>query len=129
MWFKTEGKFAFHQKVILAGNKAIGLWVRAGAWSADALTDGHIPSAVISALGGTQADARKLVSVGLWTKTSSGYQFHDWEDYQPSASDQKALIEEGHRRRQERARKAAQARWAKESQGSSPDQAPDEPPF
>ena len=36
-WFKVDDKLAFHPKVLTAGNTAIGLWVRAGAWSADQL--------------------------------------------------------------------------------------------
>lgn len=86
-WFKVDDKLAFHPKVIGAGNAAIGLWVRAGAWSADQLTDGQIPKPMIAVLGGRPADARALVDAGLWTDEGDRYQMHDWRDYQPSKAD------------------------------------------
>lgn len=86
-WFKTDDKFAMHPKVIQAGNAAIGLWIRAGTWSADQSTDGHIPTEMITVLGGKTADATKLVNAGLWERDDAGYQFHDWQDYQPTRAD------------------------------------------
>lgn len=61
-----------------AGNAAIGLWVRAGAWSVARLTDGLIPADVALDLG-TPAQVRKLVAVGLWAETDEGYRFLTWE--------------------------------------------------
>lgn len=86
-WFKTDDKLAFHPKVIAAGNAAMGLWIRAGAWSRDQQTDGHIPTGMIPALGGKPTDARALVNAGLWEQTTNGYQFHDWHEYQPNGTD------------------------------------------
>jgi hypothetical protein len=83
-WFKVDDHFAFHPKVIAAGNGAIGLWVRAGAWSAAQMTDGFVPSAMIPALGASEADAEALASQGLWTPCEAGWNFHDWEQCQPT---------------------------------------------
>ena len=41
--FEVDDQFAFHQKTLRAGNEAIGVWVRAGAWCAAYLTDGLVP--------------------------------------------------------------------------------------
>ncbi len=93
-WFRVDDQFATSPKALLAGNAACGLWVRAGSWSAAQLTDGHIPSAIVSSLGGRAADARKLVQVGLWHShghdceacpqpVRGSFLFHGWLEYQP----------------------------------------------
>jgi hypothetical protein len=43
-WFRLEDSFHNHPKVHQAGNAAIGLWVRCGTYSAQYLTDGHVPT-------------------------------------------------------------------------------------
>lgn len=82
-WFKVDDDLAFHHKTVAAGNAAMGLWVRAGSWSAQTLTDGFIPNHMVATLGNT-AQARKLVEAGLWTKAAAGYTFHEWADRQPT---------------------------------------------
>lgn len=82
-WFKVDDGFAFHQKTLLAGNAAVGLWVRAGSWSSAQLTDGEI-SAEIAKQMGTVAQAKKLVESGLWVPTKTGYQFHEWDGRNPT---------------------------------------------
>lgn len=84
MWFKVDDTFADHPKALAAGNASIGLWVRAGAWSARHLTAGHIPRALLAALGGTTAQANALVKAGLWAAEPDGWRFHDWSLYQPT---------------------------------------------
>lgn len=88
-WFKVDDNLAFHAKTMLAGNAAMGLWVRAGSWSAQQLTDGHIPSHIITALG-THAQAGKLVSSGLWEFAEGGYRFHQWSERQPNSDSVRA---------------------------------------
>lgn len=88
-WFKVDDRLAMHPKVMQAGNAAMGLWVRAGSWSAQNLTDGHIPTALLTSLGGTRNQAEALVKAHLWTVEPDGWRFHDWSEYQPSASDVK----------------------------------------
>ena len=85
-WFKVCDTFAFHHKSIQAGNAALGLWVRAGSWCGQHLTDGYIPAEVVRTLG-TQAQAGRLVKSGLWLETDGGYQFHDWGAFNPLAAD------------------------------------------
>lgn len=83
-WFKVDDALSMHPKAFTAGNSALGLWVRAGSWAMQHLTDGHIPAGVVSALGGVWDDAAALVNAGLWDQAEGGYQFHDWAEYQPT---------------------------------------------
>jgi hypothetical protein len=87
-WFKVDDQFAMHQKTVLAGNAAAGLWVRAGSWASAQLTDGFVPAHMINVLGGRPIDAKKLVDAGLWHETEGGYVFHQWneEGRQPTRS-------------------------------------------
>lgn len=104
-WFKVDDTFSHHAKVMGAGNAAVGLWVRAGAWSMQQLTDGFIPTHVARQLG-TRAEAKRLVDAGLWVEKDDGYLFHEWEQRQPSRAqvhaDREAAAE-----RQRKAREAA----------------------
>jgi hypothetical protein len=82
-WFRVDDTFAFHAKVVAAGNAACGLWVRAGTWSMQTLSDGFVPTQVARQLG-TRAEARRLVDAGLWIEKDDGYLFHEWTQRQPS---------------------------------------------
>jgi len=64
-WFKIDDASHSHPKFMAAGNAALGLWLRCGAYSAQHLTEGIVPGA-IATLYGTEPQARKLVKVGLW---------------------------------------------------------------
>lgn len=82
-WFKVDDTLAFHAKTVAAGNAAMGLWVRAGAWSMSTLSDGFVPDHIIVAMG-THTQARRLVEVDLWDEKDGGYVFHEWTQRQPS---------------------------------------------
>lgn len=82
-WFKVDDTLAFHAKTLAAGNAAMGLWVRAGAWSMQTLSDGWVPMQVARQLG-TRTEASRLVAAGLWIEKDDGYLFHEWEQRQPS---------------------------------------------
>jgi len=84
-WFKVDDTLAFHRKAVTAGNAAMGMWVRAGSWCAQQLTDGFIPADVALTIG-TPAQASRLVRVGLWHEVENGFRFHEWtqEGRQPS---------------------------------------------
>jgi len=85
-WFKVDDDLAFHRKVIAAGNAAMGLWVRAGSWCAQHLTDGFVPEEMVGILG-TPAQRAKLIKAGLWIEVDGGCQFHEWNENgrQPTA--------------------------------------------
>src|SRR4029077_9589751 len=106
--FKVDDTLAFHTKVMAAGNAATGLWVRAGAWSMQQLTDGFIPRHVARQLG-TRTEAARLVAAGLWVEKDDGWQFHEWDQRQPSRV-QLVADREAARVRQQRGREAARRR-------------------
>lgn len=107
-WFRVDDNFSHHAKVMAAGNAACGLWVRAGAWSMQQLTDGFVPSHVARQLG-TAKEAARLVEVGLWIDQGDGYLFHEWSGRQPSRVQVEAEREAA-RERQRKAREAARSR-------------------
>lgn len=89
MWFKVDDKLHDHRKARLAKKAAMGVWVLAGSWCMDNLTDGFVPADVLPRWG-TRADARALVAAGLWIEGTRegerGWQFHDWSRFQPTAA-------------------------------------------
>lgn len=88
-WFRVDDSLAFHAKTVAAGNAAMGMWLRAGTWCAQQLTDGFVPSHMVSALG-SRGQAAALVKAGMWRQEDGGYRFHDWLDYQPTAAEVQA---------------------------------------
>ena len=112
-WFRVDDDLALHPKVIAAGNAAMGLWVRAGAYAAQYLTEGFVPRTLLATLGGRQKDAQALVSAGLWEVVDGGWRFHQWEERQPTRTqvetDRAAAAE-----RQRKAREAARERSRRE---------------
>lgn len=87
-WFKIDDSSYSHPKFRRAGNAALGLWVRCGAYSAQHLLEGHVPGDIAKDFG-TPPQAQKLVSAGLWHKAghdcprcpqpaADGYFIHDF---------------------------------------------------
>lgn len=112
-WFKVDDNLAVHSKTVAAGNAAMGLWVRAGSWSMQQLSDGFIPDHIIGTLG-TRPQAERLVAAGLWDRLPTGYAFHEWDHRQPSRAQVEA-DREAATERQRKAREAAKAKREKES--------------
>ncbi|ANA85290.1 replication initiation protein [Gordonia phage BritBrat] len=105
-WFKVDDGFWSHPKSATLTNDAVALWVRAGAYSCQHLTDGFIKTAVLRLLGEPDA-AGELVESGLWLEASGGWRFHDWDQYQETSDTVKKRREEA-RERQRKAREAAE---------------------
>lgn len=100
-WFSVEDDLSFHPKVEAAGNAAMGLWVRAGAWSMKYLTDGRVPRSIAAAMG-SPGDAKRLVEAGLWAESGDGYVFHEW------AARQRTKAQVAESRKRAASKKAAQ---------------------
>ncbi|MGX4733136.1 hypothetical protein [Kitasatospora griseola] len=64
-WFAVGDTTDDHPKILAAGNAAVGLWVRCGAYASAHLTDGLIPAA-LAAKNGTATQIAKLLAAGLW---------------------------------------------------------------
>jgi len=98
VWFLVDDNLTFHKKVTQAGNPALGAWVRAGAWSAANLTDGFVPINVARQFC-SRSNIDTLVKVGLWSRVTGGYQFHDWNDVQPTAEQVKQRRDDARQRK------------------------------
>ena len=100
-WFKVDDGFWSHPKVLTLSDAAVALWLKAGTYSCQHLTDGHIPSSLLRYLGMPQS-ADELVHAGLWITTDDGYQFHDWDEYQETSDDVKTRREQARERQRKR---------------------------
>lgn len=100
VWFKVDDKFHDARKTRRAlrvrGKRrdaaAIGLWVLAGSWCADNLTDGFVPTDELYRWDDdAETLADRLVDAELWTPAEvdgeAGFQFENWSDYQPMKED------------------------------------------
>lgn len=58
-------------------NPAIGLWVRAKAWTAHHHTNNHLPADIIDQLAG-RTTRNQLINAGLLEATGDGFYVHDW---------------------------------------------------
>lgn len=125
-WFKVDDGFHGHPKVIGLPASAVGLWLLAGTWAAQYLTDGHVPRGMVGRFGGTDADAAELIGAGLWHPAESGYQFHEWHEYQPTKDEVEAERAAARNRMRERRRNqkgqfaGSSAEQPKNFDGSSP---------
>lgn len=107
-WMKVDDRLHAHPKPRRAGLAAMGLWVLAGSWVADSLSDGFLPTQQPWAWAGPDAPdlAQRLVDAGLWLPTEqageAGWLFHDWPDFQPTKADVMArrVVEREKKRRQ-----------------------------
>jgi len=103
-WFKVDDTFSVHPKTRRAGNAAIGLWVRCGAWSSCFGTEGHVPLSLAREFG-SRREIEQLVEAGLWEPNGDGYRMHDFLDYNPTKEHEarrKQLDRERKRRWRER---------------------------
>jgi hypothetical protein len=103
-WFKVDDKFHDHRKARRAKKAAIGVWVLAGSWCMDNLTDGFVPESVLNRWG-SRRDATQLCQANLWETAEKdgekGWQFLNWTEFQPS----KAEVESEREATKERVKK------------------------
>lgn len=113
-WFRIDDSFADHPRVVAAGNAAIGLWTKAGAWSMRHLTEGFIPTAIARQLG-TPAEAKKLVTVGLWLVVDDGFMFFRFAEGADGTKRQETKEEAEARKRNARDRQRRRRGGAQET--------------
>ena len=92
-WFKMDDGVVTHPKFAMIGAADMGVWAWGAAWASRELTNGHIPATVLPLLRGTPENAERLVAAGLWLEVEGGWQYHDWNDYQPAPDEVLALRE------------------------------------
>jgi len=115
-------EFPEHPKVVRAGGDAAWLYVCALAYVNRHLTGGFIPTEAVPRLSDRKAPtklAARLVDVGLWEEVTGGYLVHDYDVHNYGAQEKRLA-------RQEKARKAANARWTRNRQAAL-DLTPDAP--
>ena len=98
-WFKVDDKLSGHPKAKAAGNRAMGLWVMAGSYSASYLTDGFVSREFVKEHRYGLRDAEVLVEVGLWIPVEGGWQFHDWSQANPTRTQIESKREADRRRK------------------------------
>lgn len=72
-WFLISDSFYDDPRVVRAGNRAVGAWVRIGSWCAQYSGTGWVPRGVAQGLAGRSA-LRRLVECGLIHDERDGYQ-------------------------------------------------------
>lgn len=108
-----DDRFPDHPKVVEAGDEAGWMFVAGLCYVNRNHTMGRIPKAGVARLTSHRrpaAVAAKLVAVNLWEERGDHYLIHDYEERN------KTTIA-----RSEHARKAAEARWAKETEAKNDD--------
>lgn len=116
-WFKVDDGFYTSLKFLSIPREfqveAAGVWLLTGTWSADKMTDGFVPYAVMSMWAFSDEVIDHLVSVGLWDLDDEhgGIRFHDWCDYQPT----REALEAKSVARSEKAKQNVAKRWNKEA--------------
>lgn len=87
-WMKVDDGFHSSPKLqsIPARHRfqAAGLWVIAGSWASQQMTDGFIPDYMIAMWKPTAKTVDSLVSSGLWERVRDGFAFRSWCEYNPS---------------------------------------------
>ena len=121
MWAKLADELIDHPKVFAAGKKigpngpaiALGFYAVALMWTSKHLTDGLIPMTTLESfrhVSNPLAVADALVHAELFEKVKDGYQIHDFDEWNPSATAIKRRRKEDRMRKQrERAGKNGHA--------------------
>lgn len=112
-WFNADDKMHSHPKVRAAGLEAIGLWLVAGTYCTDFLTDGLVPGWYVASWPRGKQLAAKLIAEGFWKPEGDDFMFLNWDEYQRT----KEQVLTDKQRAKERKR-----RWAEKRTGTDPEQ-------
>lgn len=85
-WVRIDDTMTFHHKIVVAGNAAVGAWVRLTAYSSAHGMDGKVPGS-IARMVATVRDLEQAVRAGLLHAEGEDYQIHDFLHYNPSAEE------------------------------------------
>lgn len=86
-WVRLDDNMPMHPKILEVGHDAAWLHVCGIAYCSRLLTDGRIPSAAVSMLGGPVKALPKLLAAGLWQQDGSDYVVVGYLDWNPSRAD------------------------------------------
>ncbi len=100
-WAKLDDDLTFHEKIVDAGNAAVGVWARSLAWCSQHLTDGHVPNKIARLVAGESRGAlRALVRSRLWVECTGGYTVVNYLKYNPSRAEVLEKREKDRRRKE-----------------------------
>lgn len=92
-WIKLDDSVTEHPKCVGLSPAAWTLWLHGLTYCSRNLTDGRIPAAMLPRLSAVPNPAKAadaLVDAGLWHKTDSGWEVHDYLEHQRSGADVEA---------------------------------------
>lgn len=126
--FRVDDGLDSHPKAQRAGDEALGMWVRAGAWAMRYLTDGFIPDWWVKQQPRGAVKAKRLGEAALWHRAEKdgekGWQFHEFVG--AGRQDSRAQIES--EREKWRQKKSAQRVSPGVSPGDKPPMSPGDTP-
>lgn len=103
-WLRVDDRVRTHPKIVEAGPAAAWLWFCGICYCREHLIDGVIPMSVLPLLApglpNPKRHAAMLVSVGLWHQRETGFEIHDFLDWNPSRQDVEASKEWDRRRKE-----------------------------
>ena len=106
-WVRIDDGMFSHPKVLHAWATypaSLGLWPLAATWAARHRTDGHVSGEFVTGMMPAKRQRDRaidaLVESGLWVPNGTGWQIHDWRDYNGTRAELKAANERTHRERQ-----------------------------
>src|SRR5690606_10602525 len=126
-WVRIDDHFTEHPKLVQAGPLGVAMQIAALCYANRHLTDGELPANIVARFMPTvcydhetgeeitwRDVADRLVEIGIWHKTESGYVIHDYLEYQPSKAD----VEAGRAAARERMARIRSKRKANQSRSS-----------
>lgn len=126
--FRVDDGLDAHPKAQRAGDEALGMWVRAGAWCMRYLTDGFVPGWWVKQQPRGTVKAKRLADAGLWHPSErdgeKGWQFHEFTGN--GRQDSRAQIEAD--REKWRQKKATQRMSPGDTPGDRPPVSPGDTP-
>jgi len=81
-WVRIHDAAMTHPKILRLSDKAFRLWVWGLTYAQQHLTDGFLPALAIP--GAFVKSIKDLVTVALWESVETGYQIHDYLDWNDS---------------------------------------------
>lgn len=93
-WARFDDHFPFHRKIRALSDGAFRLHVSAICWSAAFNMDGRIAMSDLKTVSDVRKPERflpELIEKRLWESTETGWEIHDYHDYQPTAEEARAV--------------------------------------
>lgn len=117
-WVRLDTQWAYNPKFLMLVEdkkwRAIVVYHAGLGYSGAHGTRGFLPELCLPRIHATRKEAAELIDVGLWHPQRGGWDINGWEEFQPETDDSEA--------RRNKAKRAAEARWAKHRDGGSNDE-------